>query len=130
MGSKPPTKRLDLLRDRNAKLSAQAEVQRKEIERLQRGLEGATAREERLNETVLCVSRLWEELNGAIAFLNFRCVPALHALPPRRRPLIAPPPPRPLAEPPASRCPPTGLLPPTAPAPSPWRPPTPFWRAC
>ena len=39
MHSKPPTKRLDLLKDRNDKLSAQAAVQRDQINRLQRRCE-------------------------------------------------------------------------------------------
>ncbi|KAL4539309.1 hypothetical protein Ndes2526B_g02444 [Nannochloris sp. 'desiccata'] len=72
MTNKPPSKRLDLLKDRNSKLSAQVSVQRQEINRLQRTLGDLQDKEEERQETVLCVNRLWEELNGSISFLSFR----------------------------------------------------------
>ena len=72
MANKPPNNRVDLLKDRNTKLGAQVEVQRKEIDRLQRCLDDLESKEEERQETVLCVNRLWEELNGAVSFLSFR----------------------------------------------------------
>jgi len=72
MSNKPPSKRLELLKDRNSKLSAQVSVQRQEINRLQRTLDDLQDKEEERQETVLCVNRLWEELNGSISFLSFR----------------------------------------------------------
>ena len=74
MANKTPTKRVDILKDRNAKLSAQVVVQRQEINRLQRSLDDLQDEEELRQETVLCVNRLWEELNGSISFLSFRYV--------------------------------------------------------
>jgi hypothetical protein len=74
MTNKPPSKRVDLLKDRNSKLSAQVSVQRQEINRLQRSLDELQDKEEERQETVLCVNRLWEELNGSISFLSFRYV--------------------------------------------------------
>lgn len=72
MTSKPPSSRVELLKNRNEKLSAQTSVQREEIHRLQRRLEEAEEAEAKRQETLLCVNRLWEELNSAIAFLNYR----------------------------------------------------------
>ena len=63
---------MDLLKDRNSKLSAQVGVQRQEINRLQRTIDDLQEKEEERQETVLCVNRLWEELNGSIAFLSYR----------------------------------------------------------
>ena len=74
MANKPPSKRLGLLRDRNAKLSAQVSVQSEEIERLQRSLHDAHVSEQERQEAFLVVNRLWEELNDSIAFLSFRYV--------------------------------------------------------
>lgn len=37
-------------------------------------IEELSKKEERRNETLLCVNRLWEELNSCIAFLHYRCV--------------------------------------------------------
>jgi hypothetical protein len=72
MTNKPPSKRVDLLRDRNSKLSAQVSVQRQEINRLQRTLDDLQDKEAERQETFLCVNRLWEELNGSLSFLSFR----------------------------------------------------------
>lgn len=72
MTNKPPTERLELLLDRNAKLAAQLEVQRKHVVSLERRLEEQSKKEERWQETLLCVNRVWEELNSTIAFLGFR----------------------------------------------------------
>ena len=72
MHSKPPTTRLDLLKDRNDKLSAQAAVQRDQINRLQRRCEEMEDKETRWQETVLVVNRLWDELNSSIAFISYR----------------------------------------------------------
>lgn len=72
MVNKPPSKRLQLLKDRNEKLSAQTHVQREEIHRLQRRLEHLEDKEQQWQDHVLCINRLWEELNNSISFLNFR----------------------------------------------------------
>jgi predicted RNase H-like nuclease (RuvC/YqgF family) len=72
MTNKPPSKRLELLKDRNSKLSAQVSVQRQEINRLQRTLDDVQDKEEERQEIILCVNRLWEELNSSISFLSFR----------------------------------------------------------
>lgn len=37
-------------------------------------LEGLADEEEQYKETLLCVNRLWDELNSSIAFLQYRCV--------------------------------------------------------
>lgn len=110
--------RLELLVDKNAKLSAQCDVQRREINKLEKRqalaaaragsgclrwlagwlaggclqehkcfscgctdlsalcrLEQSAEREEAYQETLLCVNRLWEELNGAIGFVQYRWAP-------------------------------------------------------
>ena len=38
-------------------------------------LEEASAKEEERQLTLLCVNRLWEELNASIGFIQFRCGP-------------------------------------------------------
>lgn len=38
-----------------------------------RRLEELSAKEEERHETLLCVNRLWEELNASIGFIQFRC---------------------------------------------------------
>eukprot|EP00887_Chlorella_sp_A99_P005997 scaffold27.g5997.t1 len=72
MDTKPPGNRLDLLVDKNAKLSAQVEVQRAELRRLETKLAEVEAREDERHEVLLCVNRLWDELHSAIAFLQYR----------------------------------------------------------
>jgi hypothetical protein len=72
MATHPPTKRVELLKDRNDKLAATVAVQRSEIARLQADADGAATRERGYQGTLLAVNRLWEELNGTIAFLDFR----------------------------------------------------------
>ncbi|PSC73290.1 E3 ubiquitin-ligase BRE1-like 2 isoform A [Micractinium conductrix] len=64
--------RLDLLVDKNAKLSAQCDAQRKQINALEKRLEEVQAQEAARQETLLCVNRLWEELNASIGFIQFR----------------------------------------------------------
>ncbi|KAL4423868.1 hypothetical protein ABPG75_001169 [Micractinium tetrahymenae] len=66
------TSRLDLLLDKNAKLSAQCGAQRKQINELEKRLEEVAAKEEARQETLLCVNRLWEELNASIGFIQYR----------------------------------------------------------
>ncbi|PRW61074.1 E3 ubiquitin- ligase BRE1-like 2 [Chlorella sorokiniana] len=65
-------RRLDLLLDRNSKLTAQCDVQRKQINQLEKRLEELAAKEEERHETLLCVNRLWEELNASIGFIQYR----------------------------------------------------------
>jgi cob(I)alamin adenosyltransferase len=72
MGVMPPTKRVDILKDRNEKLSAQLTVQRGEMNRLQRRVTELEEQENARRETLLCVNRLWEELNDSLSFLSFR----------------------------------------------------------
>ena len=75
MSSQLPFDQVTLLKDRNDKLSAQAAVHRQEIARLQRRIDELVERETPWKETLLCVNRLWEELNETIAFLRYRYVP-------------------------------------------------------
>jgi len=90
MATKPPSKRVELLKDRNAKLFAHAAVQRQESTQLERKVDELQEKEEGCQDTVLCVNRLWEQLNGALAFLQYRC----GAAPP---PVVRAPPPSPPA---------------------------------
>lgn len=69
---KPPGTQLELLKDRNDKLFAQAAVQRQENDRLQRRIDELEAKEQGRQESLLLVNRLWEELNSSIAFLQFK----------------------------------------------------------
>jgi FtsZ-binding cell division protein ZapB len=66
------SKQLELLKDRNAKLSAQGAVHRQEIARLQRHVDELLEREGQWKETVLCLNRVWDELHDNIGFLKFR----------------------------------------------------------
>lgn len=36
-------------------------------------MEAVSAKEEARQETLLCVNRLWEELNASIGFIQYRC---------------------------------------------------------
>lgn len=72
MSSQLPFDEVTLLKDRNDKLSAQAAVHRQEIARLQREVDGLQDQEAKWRETVLCLNRLWEELNDAIGFMKYR----------------------------------------------------------
>ncbi|KAI3432441.1 hypothetical protein D9Q98_003994 [Chlorella vulgaris] len=58
--------------DKNAKLSAQCAVHRSQLVQLEKKLLEAATREEAYQETLLCVNRLWEELNAAIGFIQYR----------------------------------------------------------
>jgi hypothetical protein len=112
MTNQPPGTRLEILLDKNAKLSAHAAAQRERIDNLEKRwadytarlkfqcailsmcysnirhiplpvvsrLDEAQDREERQQETLRCVSRLWDELNSSIGFLQYRIsgdVPAI-----------------------------------------------------
>lgn len=59
------------LLDCNAKLSAQVQVQRKQINDLEDQLRKLEDQKDDWKETILCLQRVWEELNSSIAFLNF-----------------------------------------------------------
>lgn len=66
-----------LLLDKNAKLSAQVAAQRHEINGLKDRLETLLDDKSKLQEATACVSTVWEELNLAIGFLQFKCVKRL-----------------------------------------------------
>lgn len=72
MAPNVPTKRLDLLKDRNDKLNAQLAVQSDEIKRLHRRVAELEGAQEDSQETVLCVNRLWDELNDTIQQLLYK----------------------------------------------------------
>jgi FtsZ-binding cell division protein ZapB len=66
-----PMKPSELLADCNAKLSAQVQVQRNEINDLEDKLKELHGEREEWQETLLCVHRMWDELNTSIAFLDY-----------------------------------------------------------
>jgi hypothetical protein len=70
----PPMGGKQLLLDKNAKLSAQVAAQRHEINGLKDRLEKLLDDKNKLQEVTACVSTVWEELNLATGFLQFKCV--------------------------------------------------------
>lgn len=71
MPSRPSNKRDDILADCNAKLSAQVQVQRNEINQLEDKIKELELDKQDWQETLVCLHRLWEELNASISFLEF-----------------------------------------------------------
>jgi len=68
----PPLGGKTLLKDKNAKLSAQVAVQRKELNRLQQKLQELEDKELQWEDTIACLNTVWEELNLSIGFLRYR----------------------------------------------------------
>jgi hypothetical protein len=63
---------MSLLKKKNDVLQAQVRALRGELTASQKQVEELQSQEGRWRETVLCINRLWDELNSSIAFLRYR----------------------------------------------------------
>jgi E3 ubiquitin-protein ligase BRE1 len=82
MDSKNTDQKLKLLQFQNQNLSAQLETQRKELNNLQEKISGYEGKQDDYAQSLLCVNRLWEQLNQDILFLSTRATGEAAALAP------------------------------------------------
>lgn len=75
---KPPDDREGMLVYKNQRLAERVEEQRREIRQLEARVDEYDRQQEEQQETLLCVNRLWNQLNHDIAFLISRTVGNQH----------------------------------------------------